>query len=331
MTSPANGATYFGTPATIAISAAAVAYGGKIKTVKFYNGTKLIHTEENPPYLWTWKNVQEGIYKIMAKTMDTYGRENVSPTITITVSAAKCDSASKPTFSYSFNGTAVANINNGVRDPGEFASVTLCNGGQYTQSGFVSSDPANLYQLIYGSGGNNTLLFNGAVRKSRVLTTAQFAGLQHTWTVSLLNPDMPGFGQQTITPFKDLNHNGRLDAGDCAGDPIVESYGLGTCTTSGNLLSTVPADKKPGIYGVTTLQLLPNPARSVLNISITGVQQNKPTTISVISASGVIIKTLQAKSSAQTIPLNVSSLKSGMYVIKIISEGKVIYKPFVKM
>lgn len=88
---------------------------------------------------------------------------------------------------------------------------------------------------------------------------------------------------------------------------------------------------KSVISDAADFQLSPNPAKSVLNIDTKGLQKNQQTTISVISSSGVIMKTLRANGSADKLQLNVSSLAAGAYVVKIISGDKVLYRRFVKM
>jgi hypothetical protein len=50
----------------------------------------------------------------------------------------------------------------------------------------------------------------------------------------------------------------------------------------------------------------------------------------VISASGATVKTLQTNSSTQILQLDVSSLASGVYNIKLVSGEKILYKKFVK-
>ncbi|MEO6453622.1 MAG: Ig-like domain-containing protein, partial [Ginsengibacter sp.] len=88
---------------------------------------------------------------------------------------------------------------------------------------------------------------------------------------------------------------------------------------------------KIDINSAMSLKLAPNPANDILNIYTTGLQKNKQLTISVISASGVVMKTIQSTSLTQAVKLNISSLLSGVYTIRIMSEDGVLYKQFVKL
>jgi hypothetical protein len=75
--------------------------------------------------------------------------------------------------------------------------------------------------------------------------------------------------------------------------------------------------------------LYPNPVKGILNVSTTGLHLHKPSTLSVISASGAIVKTVQRVSS-KLIQLDVSSLVSGVYTVRLINGDKILYKQFVK-
>jgi len=102
--------------------------------------------------------------------------------------------------------------------------------------------------------------------------------------------------------------------------------------TSANamIVSKKPANDKMSVNDAVSLSLYPNPATNIVNIYTKGLQQNKQAIISIISASGIVMKTMQTNSSTQT-QINVSTLAKGMYTIKIISGDKVLYKQFVKL
>ena len=106
-----------------------------------------------------------------------------------------------------------------------------------------------------------------------------------------------------------------------------------TITSPNNLMvsSRSSLTGKVDLNTSLSLALSPNPARDILNVSVNGLQQNKPTILSIISSSGVVIKTIQTSGSNQTIPLNVSLLASGVYTVKIVNGDKVINKQFVKL
>ncbi len=75
--------------------------------------------------------------------------------------------------------------------------------------------------------------------------------------------------------------------------------------------------------------LQPNPARNTLTISTEGLQPNVISTLSIITASGAEVKTMQVTDKITR--LDVSTLRPGTYFIKIISGDKIIHKMFVKM
>ena len=86
---------------------------------------------------------------------------------------------------------------------------------------------------------------------------------------------------------------------------------------------------KTALNDALSLKLSPNPATNILNIYTSGLQQNIPATFSIISLSGIVLKTMQISNS--TIQLDVSTLASGIYTIKVINADRVVHKKFVKL
>lgn len=82
---------------------------------------------------------------------------------------------------------------------------------------------------------------------------------------------------------------------------------------------------------LVSVSLSPNPVSNILNISTKGFQQNKPVTISVLSISGVLNKTINTSASNQVVQVDVSSLQRGVYMVRIISGGRMVTKQFVKL
>lgn len=102
--------------------------------------------------------------------------------------------------------------------------------------------------------------------------------------------------------------------------------------TNASIVSRPPSENiKTDVNGALSIRLSPVPARSTLQIYTKGLQLNKPSTISVMSSTGVLLKTFQSNASDKVVQLDVSSLVSGIYIIKVINGNKVAYKQFVKL
>ncbi len=91
-----------------------------------------------------------------------------------------------------------------------------------------------------------------------------------------------------------------------------------------------PSSGKLNFSNDVSLKLSPNPARNTLQIYTNGLQQNKRSTITVVSASGVVIKTINTTSN-KIMQIDVSVLKPGVYFLKVLSGDKVSYTQFVKL
>ncbi|WP_018615899.1 Ig-like domain-containing protein [Segetibacter koreensis] len=85
------------------------------------------------------------------------------------------------------------------------------------------------------------------------------------------------------------------------------------------------------VNSALSLILIPNPARNTLQVSTNGMRVNKPSMILVISATGVVMKTIHTKLSNQIVQLDVSTLARGVYIVKVASGKQVVYKQFVKL
>jgi photosystem II stability/assembly factor-like uncharacterized protein len=89
ITSPLDNAT-FGAPASITIDANATDGDGTIASVKFYNGTTLLNTDNGTPFTFNWSNVANGTYQIVAVATDNSGTSTTSTAITVIVQEIDC-------------------------------------------------------------------------------------------------------------------------------------------------------------------------------------------------------------------------------------------------
>lgn len=97
------------------------------------------------------------------------------------------------------------------------------------------------------------------------------------------------------------------------------------------IVSSKPSSAKTDMYGAADLKVWPNPAVKTLIIYPQGLPQNKQSGISIVSASGVVMKTIQSNSSNRSVQVDVSSLASGLYTIKVTCGDKVMNKQFIKL
>ncbi len=157
----------------------------------------------------------------------------------------------------------------------------------------------------------NVKFYNG----STLLRTEYKSPYTYVWK------DVPG-GTYTITAVATDNWGAQTTSA-----PVIVRV------TSPNtpIVSSRPIDNKTGIIGIMDIKLAPNPATSIVNIYTAGLQQDKQATISIISASGIVMKTIRSNSSDKIVQLDVSSLVRGVYTIKITSGNKMTYKQFVKL
>ena len=279
ITNPVNNQTIAG-PTTIHLKAVATDTDGAITKVEFYNDSTLIHTETLVPYGYTWKHIPLGTYTVTAKAYDNSGNVTTSAPVHFTVApnAPPAVSIISPANNSTYADTATIHLIASVADTdGRITSVKFYNGTTLLRT-------ENKYPYTY------------------------------SWT-------NVGAGNYTITAVATDNYGAQTTSA-----PITI-----TVTSSSAIVSSRPysENKKTALNNALSLRLSPNPASNIVNIYTSGLPQNKPATISIISVSGIVLKTMQI-SNAST-QLDVSSLVSGVYTIKIISGDKVMYKQFVKL
>jgi uncharacterized delta-60 repeat protein len=162
---------------------------------------------------------------------------------------------------------------------------------------------------------------DGTITKVEFYNDSTLLRIEYKFPYTYVWKNVPG-GTYSITA-RATNNKGAV----AISAPVIV-----TVTRNIMIVSNKPSsvNNKITISNVISLKAWPNPANGLINIHTKGLQQNKQSTISIISASGVTMKTMQINSLGQT-QLDVSSLVSGVYTMKVISGGNVIYKQFVKL
>jgi len=79
-----------------------------------------------------------------------------------------------------------------------------------------------------------------------------------------------------------------------------------------------------------TILTYPNPVTNEVRITIPANWQNKKTTYEVYSINGQVAKKIEAANSSQTATINISSLNSGLYIVKVSCEGQTAQQKIVK-
>jgi Secretion system C-terminal sorting domain len=75
-----------------------------------------------------------------------------------------------------------------------------------------------------------------------------------------------------------------------------------------------------------TINVYPNPAMDVVNITITGNMVNKEATITILSMDGKVMSQQKIANIGQTEAIDVSKLASGSYIVRIVTNSEVINK-----
>ena len=152
-------------------------------------------------------------------------------------------------------------------------------------------------------------IFNTATQRDSLLRTEYYYPYTYTWANV-----QPGYYNISAKAYDDKG---------------LSATTYSAVTVAAPMASRPSSVKQNDLKDALSLTLSPNPARSTLQISTKGLQLDKPSLISVISSSGVVMKTVRANNASQL--LDVSFLASGVYTVKVVNGDKILYKRFVKL
>jgi uncharacterized repeat protein (TIGR02059 family) len=118
ISSPTKSSTSFIAPATITIDANATDADGSVIKVEFFNGTSKLAERTSAPWSFTWKEVAEGTYSIMAIATDNSNSQTSSEPVRVVVEKSAPAVNQIPSVAISTPG------NNGVFDSPALISIT---------------------------------------------------------------------------------------------------------------------------------------------------------------------------------------------------------------
>ena len=299
LTSPEQNASY-NSGETINISAAASVVGGSIKKVEFYDDTILLRTETGRPYSWDWENASAGSHTLTAKATDNNGNVTTSDSIAINVGESNpAVSLTSPAQNASYNSRATITI---------------------------TADAS-----VIGSSINKVSFYNGET----LLHTE--TGRPYTW-----NWRNVAAGNYTLTA-KATDNNGNETVSDSV-TVTVTNVANRSASNNNNVISKnnsnvtnnaaqVLKQKNPGQEENTayTMKVFPNPAVNTIQINIDGIKiSNQKANLSVKSLSGIVFKNIPVILSGKTIEADVSYLRTGAYIVTMVSGNFKISKNFIK-
>jgi hypothetical protein len=298
ITSPVTN-TSFEAPASVTIKATAADADGSITKVAFYNGSTLLGSDNTSPYSFTWNNVATGNYSLTAKATDNGLLVTTSSAVIVSVIAPGAPTVriTSPAANAQFSAPATITINaTATVDKGTVREVKFYQGTTLLHT--ATKDPYTwTWQNV--PAGNYTLLAK-ATDNNGLTTTS--VGVPISVTTTLARSMVSTTTSNTeITDF------------------------------TANSTHTNDIKNQKSANQLISLKLSPNPASNDLYAFTTGLQPNKKLTLSIFSESGMLVKTMQSAAVNQVIKVDISSLRRGVYTLKVVGEDGVLSKQFVKI
>jgi uncharacterized delta-60 repeat protein len=224
-----------------------------------------------------------------------------------------------PPGTYSF--TAKANDNHGAQTISAAVKVLVDKAPAVSITSpannaiFTALATINITASASDSDGtiSNVKFYNGTT----LLNTDSTSPYAYTWS-------SVAAGTYSLTAKATDNH-GIVTTSAVVKVSVAASKGL----SPGN--NILPVNSPPDSTSLVSLKGSPNPAGSILNIYTKGLPPEKQLTISVMSVSGVEMKVRRLNTSNTIVQIDVKSLVSGVYIIKVICGDRAMYKQFVKL
>ncbi|WP_157580638.1 Ig-like domain-containing protein [Segetibacter koreensis] len=293
LTNPTNNASY-SSGSTINMLATATDPDGSISKVEFYSGTKLLHTEYNGTYSYSWSNVPAGTYTITAKATDNKGLTTTSSTAKIYVGTSTGNKA--PTVSLS----------------------SPTNNASYKTG-------STIYMLAKATDAD------GSISKVEFFSGSKLLHTEYNGTYSYSWSNVPG-GTYTITA-KATDNKGLSTTSSSVKIYVTSSRSNNNqSSTTINNDSTDLIQKIAGNNASKTInfKLFPNPATDVINLSFDEIQSQQQATLTIQNIGGSILKSYPVVVSGKTLQVDISSLNTGMFIITLKGEGFSTNKSFIK-
>ena len=290
LVSPTTSQTY-DAPASILLKAeASVSSGRSIERVEFYNGSSLITTEKYYPYSWSWDNVAPGTYSIKAKAFDNLGNTVTSSSVSVVVATTGAPYVV-------------------LTSPTMYDSYTSPATVQLTAE---ASDP----------GGSITKVefYNG----TQLILTESTAPYNKAWT------NVPA-GKYTITA-KAYDNSGKTTVSPAVSITVSGSGLLTTSVSRGDIqeVNINEANTQPAILEFSEFKIYPNPATTVLNLTMgSEFASGENLLITIMNISGATVKQIN-QGATPISKVDVSSLAPGAYILKVSGKSKTVARKFIK-
>lgn len=297
ITNPTQNATY--TPgSTININANASDGDGSISKVQFYKGTTLMYTDYSAPYTYSWQDVSSGNYTLTAKATDNSGKVTTSDGVSISVTTSSTSSyptvsITSPTYNSTFKASSSITIAATAKDAdGSIKKVEFYKG---TTLLHTESDAPYTWTWNNVASGNYTLTAKATDNSGKVTTSSPV--------------------KISVYASKNIGDNN---------SSIVSNSDSSNLNIDKAILNKFDASS-------FDFRLFPNPAINKIQINFKNVLSSQRANLSIVNLSGSILRNIPITLSGKIMEVDISSLSSGMYILKLTGDGFGNSKKFIKI
>ncbi len=320
-------------PANITLTANATDADG-IAKVDFYNGSTLLFSDNAAPYSYSWNNVAIGSYSITALATDSKSGVTLSSVVTVTINSAVNQaptvSLTSPANNASYNVPASIGISANASDAdGTISKVEFYNGSQ--KLGEDASSPY-AYTWTNVAAGNYTLLVKAYDNAGAVSTSGSVA-IKVVTVVSDQCAAIAAYAENAgYAAGSKVKHGGKRYeckefpySGWCNGAAWAYAPGTGAYWADAwyDRGSCTAREEQSENTTESSVLIVPNPATDLVTI-----HSNHTSVITIYNSQGLeVMSQVKVEADGQ---LQLNHLSSGIYLIKIDIDAKVITQTLIK-
>jgi endo-1,4-beta-D-glucanase Y len=317
ITSPANNAS-FTSPANVSITANAADNDGTVSKVEFFNGSSKLGEAVNAPYTFAWNNVVAGSYALTAKATDNGNAVTTSSVVNITVGGAP---ACIPATASSDDGNVPANVldNN-------LSTRWSASGEQWIQLCLANSVTVTGVEIAFYSGNTRRAKFDIQLSTDGSSWTTASANLQSSGTSTAL--ETFNITPATAKYVRIVGHGNNVNAWNSYTEVKVKT------TTAAARMAANTITKEGGTNELNPMgiKVYPNPVLQTATITFQ-VKEAGFANLGVFNTAGKPVAQLineQVPAGVRKTTFNAASIPAGIYILRLVHNGKVTTTKLVK-
>ncbi|MEO6285413.1 MAG: T9SS type A sorting domain-containing protein [Dyadobacter sp.] len=336
----------YGTPIALTANATDTA-PGTVSSVSYYDGATLLGTATTSPYTFNWANASVGMHNVTARATDNGGAFTTSTAISITVTSAASDPLTLSYFHVVNKWSA-----DYLRPKDGLATSLIVQDAEATvpalssfQWEFIAAPTAGYYHIVnkytgYAIQPTNGSVADNATLSQVALTTSNAGNTELHWVIEASNESPYYWIKNRKSGLYIRPAGGSIDdLINIVQNPLNTTYS----SFKWNLADQGPRSGASARHAASSLSqeefsdevramvIYPNPSADMITVT-TQLDAQSPVSVAIYNVSGgkVLSKEFTNGKDLFEERFDISSLPSGVFILKVRNGNRIVSKKFVK-